>query len=134
MNSCNKLQHEVAACLSMLQLDMLQPVRACCSRCSRTCCHLFKHVAAGHVATCSSMLQPDMLPHIQACCSWTCCHVACCSLIRTCFSRDISSLFRTPQVQMQLRPMGGKKCINVRFFIKILSAVGDKVKVFKRCR
>jgi hypothetical protein len=97
-----KMQHEAAACFSMLQPDMLLTVKSCCSR---RCCHLYKHVAVGHVATClimlqpdmlppvqachvaaghvaaySSMLQLDMLPPVQACCSWTCCllfkHVA----------------------------------------------------------
>jgi fumarate hydratase class II len=50
----------------MLQPDMLLPVQACCSR---TCCRLFKHVAAGHVAAYSSMLQLDMLQPVRACCS-----------------------------------------------------------------
>jgi hypothetical protein len=60
------MQHDVAACLSMLQPDMLPPVRASCSR---TCYRLFEHVAAGHVAACSSMLQLEMLPPLRACCS-----------------------------------------------------------------
>ncbi len=82
--SCNKMQHEVAACSSMLQQDMLPTVRACCSR---TCCSLFKQVATRHVAAYSSRLQPDMLPPDRACCS----------LIRTCFNWDriFSSLFKT---------------------------------------
>jgi hypothetical protein len=48
MTSGNKMQDDVAACLSssMLQPDMLLPVRACCSP--------FEHVAAGHIAACSS--------------------------------------------------------------------------------
>ncbi len=60
LTCCRLFEHvavgHVAACSSMLQLDMLPPVRACCSR---TCCRLFEHVAAGHVAACSNMLQPD---------------------------------------------------------------------------
>jgi hypothetical protein len=36
--SCNKMQHEVAVCSSMLQQDMLPPDRACCSL-IRTCCN-----------------------------------------------------------------------------------------------
>jgi hypothetical protein len=42
MASCNKMQHNVAACSSMLQPDMFPPVR--------TCCRMFAHVAAGHIA------------------------------------------------------------------------------------
>ncbi len=51
---------------------LLLPVRAFCSR---TCCRMFKNVAAGHVAACSRMLH---------------------SLIRTCSSRYkiFSSLFK----------------------------------------
>ncbi len=96
---CRLFEHvaagHVAACSSMLQPDMLPLVRACCSR---TSCH----------RACSSILQPDMLPPVQAGCSRKCSrlfkhveagHVAaaCCSLIRTCCSRDgiLSSLFRT---------------------------------------
>jgi hypothetical protein len=58
------MQDDVAACLSssMLQPDMLLPVRACCSP--------FEHVAAGHIAACSSMLQP-----VRACCSGTYCRL-----------------------------------------------------------
>ncbi len=46
MASCNKIQHDVAACWSMLQTYMLPPLQACCSQA---------------YAACWSMLQPEML-------------------------------------------------------------------------
>ncbi len=66
------MQHDVAACQSMLQLDMLLPFRACCSW---TCSRLFQHVAARHIAACLIILQLDMLPPFRACCSGTCCRL-----------------------------------------------------------
>ncbi len=72
MASCNKIQHDVAACSSMLHPDK--------------CC-LFEHVAAGNVAACLSMMQPDMQPPARTCYRW----------IRTCCSRDC--IFRSLIVQ-----------------------------------
>jgi hypothetical protein len=103
----------------------LQPVWACCSR---TCCRLFEHVAAGHVAACSSMLQPDMLLPVQACCSRTfaACssiagHLAACSSmlqpdmwspVWACCSRTFST--RSSMLQLDILPPAWACCSLIR--------------------
>ncbi len=99
--ACWSIAGHVAACLSMLQTDMLPPVLACCSRTFAACWSI-----VGHVAACSSILQPDMLPHVLACCSRTCCHLvkhvaaghlppvqACCSRTFCCLLEHVAAWF-----------------------------------------
>ncbi len=119
-------KNDVVACSSMLQPDMLPPVRACCTR---TCFCLFKHVVAGHVVACSSMLQPDILPPAKACCIRTWCrlfklvaaeHVAACSRmlhpdvfppIQECCSRTCYRLFKHVAADVWLPPV--RACCNL---------------------